>query len=303
MNKFIDFILQNFKKELLVLGLLGIVSSCTSLIMNYSLKYAVDYAFGREGTRLWIALTWFLIMAISTFVTDRLGEGYLAEKYRILFVKEIREKLVEAYEKKSYGFAQKKELGDLLNTRSYLLNCLRLLVCRGGYLRNQLRALLGKPGDLLEGLGGLLCNAGAVLYRVDRGGNQLACAVRGFSRLGSKVAYLVRDYREALSGFSCAGSFYRGVQREYVRLECDVLDGLYDLGYRFGLLFDLIHCFKHALHLAALAYHLLGAVVGDIACLVGVLGGLVDVAGDLRNCGGQLVDCGSLAGRAFREEL
>ncbi len=55
-------------------------------------------------------------MAISTFVTDRLGEGYLAEKYRILFVKEIREKLVEAYEKKSYGFAQKKELGDLLNT-------------------------------------------------------------------------------------------------------------------------------------------------------------------------------------------
>lgn len=102
MNKFIDFILQNFKKELLVLGLLGIVSSCTSLIMNYSLKYAVDYAFGREGTRLWIAVTWFLIMAISTFVTDRLGEGYLAEKYRILFVKEIREKLVEAYEKKSY---------------------------------------------------------------------------------------------------------------------------------------------------------------------------------------------------------
>ena len=89
MNKFIDFILQNFKKELLVLGLLGIVSSCTSLIMNYSLKYAVDYAFGREGTRLWIAVTWFLIMAISTFVTDRLGEGYLAEKYRILFVKEI----------------------------------------------------------------------------------------------------------------------------------------------------------------------------------------------------------------------
>lgn len=116
MNKFIDFILQNFKKELLVLGLLGIVSSCTSLIMNYSLKYAVDYAFGREGTRLWIAVTWFLIMAISTFVTDRLGEGYLAEKYRILFVKEIREKLVEAYEKKSYGFAQKKELGNLLNT-------------------------------------------------------------------------------------------------------------------------------------------------------------------------------------------
>ena len=84
--------------------------------MNYSLKYAVDYAFGREGTRLWIAVTWFLIMAISTFVTDRLGEGYLAEKYRILFVKEIREKLVEAYEKKSYGFAQKKELGNLLNT-------------------------------------------------------------------------------------------------------------------------------------------------------------------------------------------
>lgn len=116
MNKFIDFILQNFKKELLVLGLLGIVSSCTSLIMNYSLKYAVDYAFRREGTRLWIAVTWFLIMAISTFVTDRLGEGYLAEKYRILFVKEIREKLVEAYEKKSYGFTQKKELGNLLNT-------------------------------------------------------------------------------------------------------------------------------------------------------------------------------------------
>ena len=117
MNKFIDFILQNFKKELLVLGLLGIVSSCTSLIMNYSLKYAVDYAFGREGTRLWIAVTWFLIMAISTFVTDRLGEGYLAEKYRILFVKEIREKLVEAYEKRSpMGLHRKKELGDLLNT-------------------------------------------------------------------------------------------------------------------------------------------------------------------------------------------
>ena len=70
MNKFIDFILQNFKKELLVLGLLGIVSSCTSLIMNYSLKYAVDYAFGREGTRLWIAVTWFLIMAISTFLCN-----------------------------------------------------------------------------------------------------------------------------------------------------------------------------------------------------------------------------------------
>lgn len=49
MNKFIDFILQNFKKELLVLGLLGIVSSCTSLIMNYSLKYAVDYCLSKRG--------------------------------------------------------------------------------------------------------------------------------------------------------------------------------------------------------------------------------------------------------------
>lgn len=96
MNKFIDFILQNFKKELLVLGLLGIVSSCTSLIMNYSLKYAVDYAFGREGTRLWIAVTWFLIMVISTFLCNgvelkeiseeflRNGYAYLPQDFPIL---------------------------------------------------------------------------------------------------------------------------------------------------------------------------------------------------------------------------
>lgn len=83
MNKFIDFILQNFKKELLVLGLLGIVSSCTSLIMNYSLKYAVDYAFGREGTRLWIAVTWFLIMAISTFLCNGVELKEISEEFLI----------------------------------------------------------------------------------------------------------------------------------------------------------------------------------------------------------------------------
>ena len=85
--------------------------------MNYSLKYAVDYAFGREGTRLWIAVTWFLIMAISTFVTDRLGEGIWLKNTGYCLSKRSVKNWWKPMKKKSYGFCTEKgNWEDLLNT-------------------------------------------------------------------------------------------------------------------------------------------------------------------------------------------
>lgn len=118
MRFFYEYIFKRHRKKTIVLCVLGILSSLTSIIMNYSLKYSMDLLFHTAGHYWQIALLLFLIMAVTTFLADQVGENYYAEKYRLLFIRDLRRNLLDAYLSLPFAKAVEKSGGELMNRDS-----------------------------------------------------------------------------------------------------------------------------------------------------------------------------------------
>lgn len=115
MKEFLKYIRNCHRGRAAVLVLMGTLSALTSVLMNYSLEYAVDFVFRTGNTGLWKAIPLFLFMAAATYLTDQLGENYCVEKCRLVFVKDMREKLIKSYHLLPFEKAREKNRGELMN--------------------------------------------------------------------------------------------------------------------------------------------------------------------------------------------
>lgn len=118
MNAFIRYIWKEHKRRSAVLVLLGILSSMTSILMNYSLEYAVDCIFHVENRTGYMAVFWFCLMALSTYFSDQFGECYFAEKYRLCFIRDLKSEMIQTFLAKGSWTAEEKKLGKLMNRDS-----------------------------------------------------------------------------------------------------------------------------------------------------------------------------------------
>ncbi len=115
MTRFFTYIWREHKKPAVVLGVLGILSSITSVVMSYCLKYSVDCIFHVDNSNSAIAVMLFGLMAVSTYLSDQLGENYLVEKYTLCFVRNLRKSLVENHLHMDYEQARERAIGELMN--------------------------------------------------------------------------------------------------------------------------------------------------------------------------------------------
>ena len=115
MTRFFTYIWREHKKSAIVLGVLGILSSITSVVMSYCLKYSVDCIFHVDNSNRAIAVMLFGLMAVSTYLSDQLGENYLVEKYTLCFVRNLRKSLVENHLHMDYEQARERAIGELMN--------------------------------------------------------------------------------------------------------------------------------------------------------------------------------------------
>ena len=108
---------------------------------------------------------------------------------------------------------------------------------------------------------------------------------------------------EAASGIACARGFDGGVQREDVRLERDVFDGVGQLRDALGVVFDLLDG-AHGAGYRVAAFLDRAQYIGGVGIhgqdAFGVLSHHVR---DALNVGGKLFDGGGLLGGALRDGL
>ncbi len=115
MIRFLTYIWNNYKKPAIILGILGILSSVTSVIMSYCLKYSVDCIFQVQNKNGTVAIMLFGLMAVTTYLSDQLGENYLVQKYSLCFVRDLRKSLVESHLHMDYKQARERAIGELMN--------------------------------------------------------------------------------------------------------------------------------------------------------------------------------------------
>lgn len=118
MRLFLCYIKKRHLRDAIILSILGLFSAITSLLMNISLQYSIDYVFGMPNTEVGIAVILFCTMAIGTFLSDQVGEGYILIRKKFLFSRAIRELLINKHHSISYLRAQKKDIGYLMNLDS-----------------------------------------------------------------------------------------------------------------------------------------------------------------------------------------
>ena len=130
----------------------------------------------------------------------------------------------------------------------------------------------------------------AVLNRPDGALNKV-CGVLGSScGLGSKVSYLVCNYREALTCLAGSCSLDSSVERQNVGLECDILDSIDYIADLCGGIADLLHSAEHFLHAVVGEFSLLADLCHAVACSLGVASILGDLIGYLFNGSCQLLN-------------
>lgn len=115
MIRFWTYIWREYRKSAIILGLLGILSSITSIVMSYCLKYSVDCIFQVDNSNSAVAVMLFGIMAVTTYLSDQLGENYLVQKESLCFVRNLRKSLVENHLHMSYEQARERAAGELMN--------------------------------------------------------------------------------------------------------------------------------------------------------------------------------------------
>lgn len=115
MSVFIRYILNHHKKQAFLLGILGLLSSLTSVIMSLTLKYSVDVLFSVENSHGTIAILLFFLMAVTTYLSDQIGENYLLTKYQAKFVHRLRRNLIDSYLSLPYDKAREHDMGELMN--------------------------------------------------------------------------------------------------------------------------------------------------------------------------------------------
>jgi ABC-type bacteriocin/lantibiotic exporter with double-glycine peptidase domain len=104
------------KGRLILLSLLGVFSALTSVFMNYTLEYCVNIVFKVSGYSFTTGVVLFIVMAVSTFASDQLGDNYYITKTKFLFSKKIKMRLFTAYYKNPYRLALKRPTGARMNT-------------------------------------------------------------------------------------------------------------------------------------------------------------------------------------------
>lgn len=114
MEKFVMYYFKKHSRNSVLLLVLGGCSALTSVLMNYSLEYMVDYVFGTEGRKWGVALLLFALMAISTYLSDQWGENYLAAKYQKCFERDMRRRLIANFLKKPYASVSEMSLGECM---------------------------------------------------------------------------------------------------------------------------------------------------------------------------------------------
>ena len=126
---------------------------------------------------------------------------------------------------------------------------------------------------------------------------------RRFAHLRGEAADLLGHNGEAASGITCARGFDGGVQREDVRLERDVFDGVGQLRDALGVVFDLLDG-AHGAGYRVAAFLDRAQYIGGVGIhgpdAFGVLSHHVR---DALNVGGKLFDGGGLLGGALRDGL
>ena len=74
----------------------------------------------------------------------------------------------------------------------------------------------------------------------------LACRSRTLSR---QISHFLSHHCKSLAVYACSRCFNCRIQRQNIGLECNVINGLDDLGDRLGGCVDVIHSLNHGLHL------------------------------------------------------
>lgn len=115
MKHFFTYIWKDHRKPAIILGILGILSSVTSIVMSYSLKYSVDYIFHVTGSNRATAFMLFGIMAAATYLSDQVGETYFVEKYSLSFVRGLRKRLIASHLEMPYAQARERRAGEWMN--------------------------------------------------------------------------------------------------------------------------------------------------------------------------------------------
>ena len=138
-----------------------------------------------------------------------------------------------------------------------------------------------------QGLSGFISYPGPVLYCLYGFLNHAGCVVGSFRALSCQTADFVCNHCKSFSCFSGPGSFNSRVQRQYVCLECNILNGLNYFSYFAGGLVDVFHGPYHLLHLCLALIHAetVFLCLGAGAC--GLLGGIAHMGRYLIDSGGQ----------------
>ena len=98
---------------------------------------------------------------------------------------------------------------------------------------------------------GFLCNYSSSPHPLNGAFNQNGRLSRGFRRLSGEVTDLLGYDCEASAVLPGSGCFHRGVERQNIGLECDVLNDFDDLSDVIGGRADFIH----ASHLRSNRFH------------------------------------------------
>lgn len=157
MSVFIRYILNHHKKQAFLLGILGLLSSLTSVIMSLTLRYSVDVLFSVENSHGTIAILLFFLMAVTTYLSDQIGENYLLTKYQAKFVHRLRRNLIDSYLSLPYDKAREHDMGELMNRDDVAAELGDLYVS----------VVYNLPYCVLESVGFIIFLAVAVSWKMD----------------------------------------------------------------------------------------------------------------------------------------
>lgn len=117
---------------------------------------------------------------------------------------------------------------NLINPLINFINLSGLHIGGGGNFVDQTRHGFDLIEDFFKTFSSVVGNGRSSLDFTDRPFNKLGRFSSGISRSGGQGSYFFGDYGESFTVLSGAGSFYSGVERENIGLECDVIDDLDD---------------------------------------------------------------------------
>ena len=189
-----------------------------------------------------------------------------------------------------------RDLGTLVGQQRVLLRDLVHMRDRAGHLVNAVgllgrglrdladrhRDLRGRIDDLAQRRPGILDQPDTGLNLLRRVCDQGLDAVGGFAAARRQCPHLGRHHREAAPGVAGARRLDRGVQRQEVGLEGDLVDHRDDLGDAGGGLLDAPHRIDRFGDDRA-------AACGDLARLVAELDRHARIAGAVLDGGGELL--------------